>query len=245
MERGGIFLKKNHIVFFAVIIFILASIFIPTVVAKEFAFEQIIRSSEKKINPSESVAVEINLFYPGGQILTISGNISFNNVNKLIKLMNDVDDKNLDFDESLECKIDILQDFNLISDEIEKIEIHNDAFKGGNETKDNNTSSCGLDFSMLTRNSFFGAGFGVGVGVNTHIPIAGWEVLGFFAFAGRVTIGQALGRSAGLRGLIFGGIFGFVGILMKVLIPYSYGPIIIGHGLSVFSVWFGTRRAWF
>ena len=177
--------------------------------------------------------------------MSISENISFNNVNKLIKLINEADNKNLNFEESLDYKINILKDFNLISKEIKKIEIRNDSFNMRNETKDVKLPLCSLDFTMGNRVNFFGAGFGVGVGVNTHIPIAGWEIFSIFAFAGRVSIGQALGRSSGLRGLIIGIIFGFVGILMKVLIPYSYGPIIIGHGRAVFSVWGGTRKAWF
>ena len=213
---------------------ILTSSFLPNIFAQQIELEKNSQLDQRLINCSDPIEIQISLYYGNGNILTISRNISANKTNKLIKQFLENENNELTFEESLKQKLTILKDIDLIEGKI--------ALQDFLNNKNNDTmSSLGYDFSISRLVSFFGIGLGVGVGMNTHIPFYGWEVLGLFAFRGKASIANAFRQATEVRGLVFGGFIGFIGLLIKVLIPYSYGPIIIGFGLAGFTAWIGSR----
>lgn len=235
MERGGgILIKIRYLTLFCITMLIVTFSFLPNIFAQHIELEKSSQSDQRLINCSDSVEIQISLHYGNGNILTISRNISANKTDKLIKQFLENENNELTFEESLKQKLTILKDLDLIED---KIALQDFLSNTNNDTM----SSLGYDFSIARLVSFFGIGLGVGVGINTHIPFFGWEVLGLFALLGKVSVANAFRQATEVRGFIFGGFIGFIGLLIKVLIPYSYGPFVIGFGLTGFTAWIGTR----
>ena len=235
MERGsGILIKIRYLTLLCITILIVTFSFLPNIFAQHIELEKSSQLDQRLINYSDLVEIHISLHYGNGSILTISRNISANKTDKLIKQFLENENNELTFEESLKQKLTILKNLDLTEGEIALRDFLNN-------TNNDTMSSLGYDFGMASLVNFFGIGLGVGVGINTHIPFFGWEFLGLFAFRGKASVANAFGRSTEVRGFILGGFIGFIGLLIKVLIPYSYGPIIIGFGLTGFTAWIGTR----
>jgi hypothetical protein len=153
-------------------------------------------------------------------VLTISKNISQENMEKLKNQFFENENQKLTFKESFEQKLDLLNDLDLIQDKITTQTLIGDS-----------------DLNIMNQIFFYGMGLGVGLGIDTKVPIVGFHIFSVYSLIGKVAINHMFKVSKELQGHLFGLIFGFCGILLKILIPYTYGPWIVGYGFTLLTFW--------
>jgi len=89
---------------------------------------------------------------------------------------------------------------------------------------------CELDFNLV--------GFGFVMGTHASpIPLPlGIDIFGLFAGYGTVNANGFIPNQQ-ISGATIGGFIGFTGSILFTIIPFFPGPIIIGDGFSIFTIW--------
>ena len=236
--------NKMHRLLLQVTTLIVVFSFVPTALGETVVTEKGTLIDPCCTNSSDEAEIQVFLCYNDGRMTNNSIKISMKNALELSNRYLTLDNTVNSFEESFKQKLAMLKELDLVADDITMEDILGTSvikwIQSINEIP--NSLSVRDDnplvnaFGIL---SFGGIGLGVGFGLNSLVPVIGYDNVGIFWFLGKVTtVGFPTIIPQGLPiGIIVGGFIGFVGIYMRVLTPYAYGPFVFGCGFSGPTLW--------
>ena len=217
--------------------------FIPTTVGQMMETGEVNLVGLCPKNFSDEIEIQIYLCLNNGNTTNNIKNISVKNAFELTNKFLTIDNTVNSFEESFKQKLAVLKELNLLDEgiTIEKL-LGNSGNKliqtSGEIPKTLPIGNRKTIFNVGGIVSFGGIGGGIGFGINSHIPVIGYENIGIFWFRGGITLwGFPLIVPQYLMGRIIGVFTMFTGILIRVLYPYTYGPFVFGLGISGPAIW--------